>query len=64
MWGINLIRLPKAWVTESDLMLGCPYVILPTFVLDILVKAAVGTVLALSSVTVTAGVVGHWRNGK
>ncbi|MGD0476814.1 MAG: hypothetical protein ABSB29_01455 [Nitrososphaerales archaeon] len=45
-------------------MLGCLHVILPTFVLDILVKAAVGTVLALSSVTAMAGVIGHWRSGK
>jgi uncharacterized membrane protein YfcA len=64
MWGINLIWLPTAWVTESDLMLGCLYVIPPTFVLNISVKAAVGTVLALSSVTAMAGVVEHWRSGK
>jgi hypothetical protein len=45
-------------------MLGCPCVILPTFVLDISGKAAVGMVLALSSVTAMAGFVGHWRRGK
>jgi len=61
MWGINLIRLPTAQVTESNLMLGRLYVILPAFVLDIPVKATVGTLLVLSSVTAMAGVVGHWR---
>jgi uncharacterized membrane protein YfcA len=42
---------------------GGLYVLLLTFVLSLPVERAIGTALALSTVTAFAGVVGHWRNG-
>jgi uncharacterized membrane protein YfcA len=41
---------------------GGLYVLLLTFVLSLPVEQAVGTALALSTVTALAGVIGHWRN--
>jgi uncharacterized membrane protein YfcA len=41
---------------------GGVYVILLTFALDLPVQKAIGTALALSTVTALAGVIGHWRN--
>lgn len=42
---------------------GATYVILLTLVLGLPVERAIGTALALSTVTALAGVLGHWRNG-
>jgi uncharacterized membrane protein YfcA len=41
---------------------GGLYVLLLTFVLNLPIKQAIGTALALSTVTALAGVIGHWRN--
>jgi hypothetical protein len=42
---------------------GGLYVIVLTFVLGLPVKEAIGTALALSTITALAGVVGHWHSG-
>jgi hypothetical protein len=42
---------------------GGLYVIMLTFVLGLPVREAVGTALALCTITALAGVVGHWRSG-
>ncbi len=42
---------------------GGLYVLLLTFILGVTVERAVGTALALSTVTALAGAIGHWRQG-
>jgi uncharacterized membrane protein YfcA len=41
---------------------GGLYVLLLTFVLNLPIEKAIGTALALSTVTALSGVIGHWRN--
>jgi uncharacterized membrane protein YfcA len=42
---------------------GSTYLFLLMFVLGLPVERAIGTTLALSTITALAGVLGHWRNG-
>jgi|GEM_PF-747152 len=61
MWGINLIRLPKAWVTESDLISVAP---MPSYQPSFWTSWSSARMLALPSVTAMVRVAGHSRSDK